>query len=114
MTIIPTTNQFEDSYVLNANNSGTHAALTTLGTNPEVHSLLLIMLNNYIFLTYQVGSNHKEVYYYGIVQLPAGRYTLAFLGGDITFGATDTFIHFLAAGMKLDLATDLPSQGMFK
>ena len=32
---------------MQATASGTYVALATLGTYPEVHSLLLIMLNNY-------------------------------------------------------------------
>jgi len=85
MTIIPATNQFEDSYVLNANNSGIRVALTALRTNPIVHPMLL---NDHPSPIKWVAINlNKGVYYYGLLQLPAGRYTLAFSGGDIKFGA---------------------------
>ena len=56
---------------------------------------------------------------YGVLQLPAGRHTLTFSGGHVKFGAIiygssgiDTYA--LPVGMKLNLATDLPSQGMLK
>jgi len=54
--------------------------------------------------------------YYAVLNLPSGRHTLTFSGGGVRFGAiiygssgTDTYA--LPAGMKLDLTTDLPSQG---
>ena len=112
MTIIPATNHFEDHYVLNTNNS--HVALTVLGTNPNINSLLFD--SNPATVSWETVSVNT---FHAVLSLPSGRHTLTFSGGHVKFGAiiygssgTDTYA--LPAGMKLDLATDLPSQGMLK
>ena len=115
MTIIPAIDQFEDYYVMNTNNS--YVVLTVVGTNPNIIPILLD--DNPATVSWEVFILNESVYYYGVLQLPAGRHTLTFLKGVVNFGAiiygssgTDTYA--LPAGMKLDLATDLPSQGMLK
>ena len=114
-TIIPAIDQFEDYYVMNTNNS--YVVLTVVGTNPTLNQILLD--TNPSTVSWEVFILNERTCYYGVVQLSAGRHTLTFLGGDVKFGAiiygssgTDTYA--LPAGMKLDLATDLPSQGMLK
>ena len=114
MTIIPATEQFEDHYIFNANNSGAHVALTVMGTNPNINPILLD--NNPATVNWETVNSHT---YYAVLSLPSGRHTLTFLGGDVKFGATiygpsGTDTYALPAGMKLDLATDLPSQGVLK
>ena len=112
MTIIPAVDQFKDHYVFNTNNS--RVALTVMKTNPNVHPILL---DNYPATVNWETVNSNT--YYTVLSLPSGRHTLSFSGGSVKFGAiiygssgTDTYA--LSAGMKLDLVTDLPSQGMFK
>ena len=114
MTIIPATEQFEDHYIFNANNSGTHVALTVMGTNPNINPILLD--NNPATVNWETVNSHT---YYAVLSLPSGRHTLTFSEGDVKFGATiygpsGTDTYALPAGMKLNLATDLPSQGVLK
>jgi len=113
MTIIPATNQFEDYYVVNANNS--HVVLTVMGTDPNTIPFLLD--DNHASVQWTM-IDFEERLYYGVLTLPSGRHTLTFSRGDVKFGAitygssgTDTYA--LPAGVRLDLVTDIPSQGTY-
>ena len=113
MTIIPATNQFEDHYVVNTNNTHSHVVLTVIGNNPSTNPLLL---NNNIASIQWTMINFEEPNYYAVLTLPSGRHTLAFSGGGVNFGAilygsSETNIYTIPAGMKLNVAIDLPSQG---
>jgi len=113
MTIIPAIDQFEDYYVMNTNYS--YVVLTVVGNNPNIIPILLD--DNPATVNWEVFILNENAYYSGILQLPVGRHTLTFLEGVVNFGAiiygligTDTYA--LPAGIKLDIVTDLPSQGI--
>ena len=108
MTIIPAVDQFEDHYVFSANNS--RVALTVMGTNPN------ILLDGHLISVQWTMINFEEPHYYSVLILSGGRHTLTFSGdgkfGVIVYGSSGTNTYAFPAGMKLDLAADLPSQGM--
>ena len=118
MAIIPAVEQFESKYIFNVPNSFTsYASLTSTTTNPNGRTLLLN--DSPTTVSWELVNLNGVVYYYGVLQLPAGRHTLTFSEDNVRFGAiiygssgTDAFA--FPAGMKLDLVTDLPSQGMVK
>jgi len=111
MTIIPAIDQFEPYYVLNTDNS--YVALTLIGNN--VNQILVD--DNPTTVNWEEFIINNQMFYYGVLPLvSAGRHTLALSGDNVKFGAiiygfsqTDTYAR--PAGMKLDLTTDLPSQG---
>ena len=110
MTIIPATNQFEDHYVINTNNS--HVVLTVMGTNPNINPILL---DNSPATVHWETVNFNT--YYAVLGLPSGKHTLTFSESKVKFGAIiygsiGNNTYSFPAGIKLGLATDLPSQGM--
>jgi len=114
MTIIPAIDQFEDHYVLDTND--TDVLLTFMETNRIPNPILFDDIPSAV--SWEVINLNERMYYYGVLRLSAGRHTLTSSGDDVKFGAiiygssqSDTYS--LPAGMRLDLATDLPSQGMY-
>ena len=118
MTIIPAIDQFEDYYVFNTHDGYTnYVAITVKSTNPNIDSMLLN--NSPKTVNWETVNLDGNAHYYGVLQLPAGRHTLAFSEGVVKFGAiiygsSETDTYALPAGMKLNLATDLPSRGILK
>ena len=118
MTIIPAIDQFDDLYVFNTyDNYNSYVVVTVKASNPNVNPILYNEIQTNI--SWKLVYLNEDEYYYGVLLLNVGRHMLTFSGGDVKFGAiiygssgTDTYA--LPGGMKLDLATDLPSQGMFK
>ena len=118
MTVIPAIDQFDNFYVFNAHvNFNNYIALTVASINPNVNTLLLD--NSPTTIQWELIPLDGEMYYYGVLNTSSGRHTLAFSGpivkfGVIIYGSSYSDSYSLPAGMKLDLATDLPSQGMVK
>jgi len=115
MTIIPAINQYENYYVFNTHDMFTnYVAITVSSTNPNINSILLN--NSPRTLSWETVHLNGNTYYYGVLALPAGRHILSFYGqnakfGAIIYGSSENDTYALPAGIKLDLATDLPSQG---
>lgn len=114
MLIVPGLVHYEIRYVFNIFDNFSIAAVTVPAENPNYNPLLL---NNSVHhLNWKRIELNKEIYYYATTSLPAGTHTLAFVGSRVKFGVTiyeysTTNMHALPAGMRLDLATDFPSQG---
>ena len=118
MIFIPAIDQFDNSYVFNTyDDYDSHVIVTVRAGNSTLNSIIHNNMNKTVYWQF-ISLNGKE-YINGVLKLPAGRHTLTFSGDNVEFGAviygssgTDTYA--LPAGMKLDLVTDLPSQGMVK
>ena len=115
MTVVPSLDHFDDFYVFNAyNNFTNYVALTVTATDPNINSFLL---NNFpAVVSWRLITLNDQSLYYGVLTVSSGRHTLTISGGGVKFGAvlygsggSDTYA--LPAGMSLDVATDLPSQG---
>jgi len=116
MTIVPSLNQFDDFYVFNAYETFDNSiALIVTATDPNINNLLLN--NSPAVVSWKLINLNDELFYCGMLSVSSGRHTLTISGGSIKFGAilygssgSDTYA--LPAGISLDVATDLPSQGM--
>ena len=116
MTIIPALVHYEDSYVLNAHEGfNNYIAITVKDTDPTSNSLMID--NNPITVRWQIIELDGDVCYFGAVMLTAGRHEITFLKNLIKFGLIiygsnerDTFA--LPAGLRLDIAKNLPQSGL--
>ena len=116
MTIIPALVHYEDSYVLNAHEGfNNYIAITVKDTDPTSNSLMVD--NNPITVRWQIIELDGDVCYFGTVMLTAGRHEIMFLKNLIKFGLIiygsnerDTFA--LPAGLRLDIAKNLPQSGL--
>ena len=117
MTIIPALVHYEDSYVLNAHEGfNNYIAITVKDTDPTSNSLMVN--NNPVTVRWQMIELDGDVYYFGAVMLTAGRHVVIFSENSVTFGViqygfngNDTFA--LPAGMRLNIAENLPNAGLY-
>ena len=117
MTIIPAVVHFEDSYVLNAHEGfNNYIAITVKDTDPTNNSLMIN--NNPVTVRWKMIELDGDKYYFSTLMLTAGRHVLAFSGNTVRFGAiiygsseNDTFA--LPAGMRLNIAENLPYEGLY-
>ena len=115
MTIIPALVHFEDTYVLNAHEGfNNYIAITVKDTDPTNNSLMIN--NNPVTVRWEMIEIDGDEYYFSTLMLTAGRYVLAFSENTVRFGAiiygsneNDTFA--LPAGMRLNIAENLPHAG---
>ena len=116
MTIIPALVHYEDSYVLTAHEGvNNYIAITVKDINPIQSSLM--SNDNPIAVRWQMIELDGDQYYFAISLLTAGRHIITFSGSSIKFGVViyglshnDTFA--LPAGMRLNIAEDLPNAGL--
>ena len=114
MLIVAGLVHYETHYVFSTFDDITFATVTIPTENPRFNPLLI---NNTVYYTdWERIELNTVVYYYAIISLPAGIHTLAFVGNYIKLGITiygyntnDTYA--FPAAMRLNLTTDLPSQG---
>ena len=117
MTIIPALVHYEDSYVLNAHESfNNYIAIIVKDTDPTSNSIMIN--NNPVTVRWQMIELDGDVYYFGTVMLTAGRHVVTFSENSVTFGViqygfngNDTFA--LPAGMRLNIAENLPNTGLY-
>ena len=117
MTIIPAVVHFEDSYVLNAHEGfNNYIAITVKDTDPTNNSLMIN--NNPVTVRWEMIELDGDEYYFSTLMLTAGRYVLAFSENTFRFGAiiygsneNDTFA--FPAGMRLNIAENLPHEGLY-
>ena len=117
MTIIPALVHYEDSYVLNAHEGyNNYIAITVKDTDPTSSSIMIN--NNPVTVRWQMIELDGDVYYFGTVMLTAGRHVVTFSENSVTFGViqygfngNDTFA--LPAGMRLNIAENLPNAGLY-
>ena len=115
MTIIPALVHYKDNYVLTAHEDvNNYIAITVKDTNPT-HSILMSN-DNPIAESWQMIELDGDEYYLATSMLTAGRHVITFSGSSITFGViiygsshNDTFA--LPAGMRLNMAKNLPHAG---
>ena len=114
MLIVPGLGHYETHYVFNTFDDLTFAAVTVPTEDPSLNPLLI---NNSVhYANWERTELNTDVYYYTTISLPAGIHTFAFVGnyvklGVTIFGYSTNNTHALSAGMRLNLTTDLPSQG---
>ena len=115
MLVVPALVHYENRYVFNTFDDLSFAALTIPNENPNLNPLFIN--NSGQFLGWKEIELNTEIYYYITLSLPAGTHTIAFVGNYISFGVTiyvsntsDTYA--LSAGMRLNLTTNLPLQGL--
>ena len=117
MTIIPALVHYEDNYVLTAHEGvNNYIAITVKDHNPTNSSIMIN--NNPATVRWQITELNGENYYFATSVLTAGRYIITFSENSVTFGAiiygsshNDTFA--LPAGMRLNVAENLPHAGLY-
>ena len=114
MTIVPAVNQFRNIYVFNTYNN----SIASFIVNEMDPSGTPILLNNVPLsdMIWERVTLDEMTYFYGTIALPLERNKLNFLGraiefGVIIYGFNEIDPYAFAAGLELDLATDLPTQG---
>ena len=106
---------YANHYVFNTFGDFSFAALTVPNENPNFNPLLV---NNSVqILDWNRIELNTEICYYITISLPAGTHTIAFVGNYVSFGVTiygsnTSNTYALPAGMRLDLTTNLPLQGL--
>ena len=117
MTIIPALVHYEDNYVLTAHEGfKNYIAITVKDTNPTNSS---VMIDNYpVTVRWEMIELDGENIYFATSVLTAGRHAIAFSENSVTFGTliygssyNDTFA--LPAGMRLNIAENLPHTGLY-
>ena len=117
MTIIPALVHYEDNYVLNAHEGfNNYIAITVKDTDATGNSIMIN--NNPVTVRWQMIELDKDEYYFGTLMLTAGRHVVEFSDNSIIFGViqygsneNDTFA--LPAGMRLNIAENLPNAGSY-
>ena len=114
MLIVAGLVHYETHYVFNTFDNLTFAAVTVPTENPRFNPLLIN--NSVYYANWENTELNADVYYYTTISLPAGVHTFAFVGnyvklGVIIFGYSTNNTYASPAGMRLNLSTDLPSQG---
>ena len=117
MLFVPGLVHYENRYVFNTFDDLSFVALTIPNENPKFNPLFIN--NSGLLLDWKRIELNTEIYYYTMLSLPAGTYTITFVGNYISFGVTiygsntsDTYA--LPAGMRLNLITNLPLQGLIQ
>ena len=118
MTIIPALVHYEDNYVLTVHEGvNNYIAVTVKDTNSPTSSSLMSN-NNPIVVTWQMIELNGEIYYFTTSVLTAGRHVITISGNSLAFGViiygssyNDSFA--LPAGMKLNIAENLPYEGLY-
>ena len=117
MTIIPALVHYEDSYVLNAHEGfNNYIAVTIKDTDPTSNSIMIN--NNPVTVRWRMIELDEDEHYFGTLMLTAGRHVVEYSDNSITFGViqygsneNDTFA--LPAGMRLNIAENLPNAGLY-
>ena len=116
MTIVPSLDQFDDFYAFNAyENFNNSIALTVTATDPSIN---IFLLNNIpAVISWKLINLNDESFYYGVLSVSSDRHAVTISGGNIKFevilyGSSGSGTYALPAGISLDVATDLPSEGM--
>lgn len=110
MLTVPGLVHYETRYVFNTFDDLSFSVVTIPTENPNFNPILL---NNSVnLLDWKTIELNTKIYYYAVLPLPAGAHTLSFFGNYVNFGVIiygNT--HALPAGVRLNLTTNLPSQG---
>ena len=117
MTIIPALVHYENSYVLNAHEGfNNFIAITVKSTDPVNNSIMIN--NNPVTVKWEMSELDGDKYYFATSVLAAGRHVITFSDNSVTFGViiygsnhNNTFA--LPAGMRLNIAENLPHTGLY-
>ena len=116
MTIIPALVHYEDSYVLNAHEGfNNYIAITVKDTDPTSNSMMIN--NNPVTVRWHMIELDGDEYYFSTFMLTVGKHVVEFsdnsiIFGVIQYGSNDNDTFALPAGVRLNIAENLPNTGL--